>query len=399
MAKSDGRPPPLRMGGTAAPAAEDHTARAMEQLGGAPGMVRTQVGHQTAITVTRPRNMEAVEKDILYEAAQMGEDFIYSWRQNTSDKQLDEGDGKQTIEGMSIEGAMIMIRNWGNCACPIELADETPTHFLLLATFIDLEKGFNFPRLYRQRKSGGPGGKMADDRKEDISFQIGQSKAQRNVIDKSLPPWLKKRAIAAAKSEAAKRYADVNEWAPKAIAYFAGLGITLQQIEERLRRARDEWTPYDILALFLIRKAILDRETTASEAFPKRADEQAQADADGVVTTEGEEVDEKPKDDFKAGAEPGATQTAQATATTQTTTQGPATSQPGAQAGGPTGQPLTAEALAQAGRNALGSSDAHLADLAAGRPVGLPVTTPTTAPAATTGPAPATFPVPPVRKT
>jgi hypothetical protein len=269
--KTEGKPG-LKMGSAPAvqaePASDDPTQAALAQLNGARGMVRTQTGYQTAITVQKPRNLKDVEAAILYEAAQCGEDFIYSWRQKTNDKRLDEGDGKVTIEGMSIDGAMICLRNWGNVACPVTLVDETPTHFLLESTFIDLEKGFSFQRLYRQRKSGGPGGKMDADRAEDISFQIGQSKSQRNVVDKSLPIWLINRAIEAAKSSAAEKYKDVAAMAPRAVAGYETIGVSLAQLEARLKKAIADWTPYDLLTLSLIYKAIRDRETSAGEEFP-----------------------------------------------------------------------------------------------------------------------------------
>ena len=171
---------------------------------------------------------------------------------------------------------------------PTTLEDESPTHFIFLAVFLDLETGYNFPRLYRQRKSGGPGGKMASDRKEDISFQTGQSKAQRNAIDKSMPPWLVKRAIEAAKSSAAEKYKEVEKWIPNVLKGFEQIGVTKQQLEIRLDKLVEAWTPYDILTLSLIRKAIRERESTVAEEFPTKPEGPEQpavitVDGDGVV--------------------------------------------------------------------------------------------------------------------
>lgn len=232
------------------------------------GMIKTQTEYQSAITVTKPRELKAVERRVLEEAARMGTDFIYRWRQKTKDKRLDEGDGKTTIEGMSIDGAMVLARNWGNCALPVRLDQETETHFLIRADFIDLETGFSFPRLYRQRKTGGPGGKMEEDRKEDIAFQIGQSKAQRNVVDKALPYWLKDNAIQAAKSAAAKKYKDTAKWTPKVVATFQGLGVDVARLVARMRKPTDQWTPYDLLTLEIIYRTIKDGESTVGEEFP-----------------------------------------------------------------------------------------------------------------------------------
>lgn len=232
------------------------------------GMIKTQTEYQTALAVVRPRDLKDVEARVLSEAARMGTDFVYSWRVSTKDKKLDEGDGKTTIEGMSIDGAMVLARNWGNCAVPIRLEQESDTHFVLRADFIDLETGFSFPRLYRQRKNQGRGGNMDADRAEDIAFQIGQSKAQRNVIDKALPEWLIDRATMAAKSAALKKYGNVEEWRPKVIAAFkTKYGVEESRLVARMRKPVDQWTPVEILKLDMIFRALKDSETTVGEEF------------------------------------------------------------------------------------------------------------------------------------
>lgn len=263
--KSQGKPTQqgLRMGVT--PASSDNTADAMNALGANAGMSRIDTGYQQAIVVHTPRNLKAVEADIIYEASQMGEDFIYTW--DVNDKESKRADGKTRIEGMSIDGAMIMLRNWGNAACPVDLVEESPTHYLLRATFIDLEKGFNAARLYRQRKSGGPG-KMENERREDMAFQIGQSKAIRNAVDKGMPAWLRDRAIEASKSAAATKYKDVQVHVPKVVEWAKGLGVSEAQLVARVGRPLVGWTPYDIVYVRTIFKAISDRQTTALEEFP-----------------------------------------------------------------------------------------------------------------------------------
>jgi hypothetical protein len=249
-----------------------------------PGMsaIRTQTNYQTAIAVTKPRDLKDVEQRVLAEAARLGTDFLYSWRVSTQDKRLDEGDGKTTIEGMSIDGAMVLARNWGNCAVPVRMDNETDTHFYLCADFIDLETGFSFPRLFRQRKSVSMG-RMDKDRAEDIAFQIGQSKAQRNAIDKAMPEWLKDRATQAAKSAALKKYADVEKWKPIVVAVFKTKhGVELPRLEERLKKPLAQWTSTEILKLDMIIRSIKEGETTASEEFPVTQDTPASAETQAV---------------------------------------------------------------------------------------------------------------------
>ena len=155
-------------------------------------LAKTQAGYSTAISVQRPRQRKAIQAAVLEEAELAGEDFFYSW--TTKNKDGTRG----LVEGLSIEGAMILARNWGNCAIPTELIVDAPQHWILSATFVDLETGFNVPRLFRQRKGQRAGG-MDQDRALDIAFQIGQSKAQRNAIDKAMPNWLKEAALDKAK--------------------------------------------------------------------------------------------------------------------------------------------------------------------------------------------------------
>jgi hypothetical protein len=170
---------------------------------------------------------------------------------------------------------------------PTELVQESPSHYYFLATFIDLEDGFTLPRLFKQRKSGGPGGEMASDRKEDIAFQVGQSKAQRNVINNAFPQWLRDRAMEQAKSKAADKYKAVDEWAPIAIAHYAKQGISLARLEAYLGKPRSVWSKVDVLKLNMLAKSIKDKETTLDEAFPVH--EQAE-----TVKTETAKVDPTP---------------------------------------------------------------------------------------------------------
>jgi hypothetical protein len=233
---------------------------------------RVQTQYAGAITVQKPRNRKDVQKAVLEEAELAGEDFFYSW--TTQNKDGTRG----LVEGISIEGAMIMARCWGNCAIPTELAQEGPSHWILSATFVDLETGFNVPRLFRQRKNQTAGGKMDKDRAMDIAFQIGQSKAQRNAIDKAMPTWLKEAALAKAKATSEGRFRDVAKSNKEALASFGKWGITQQQLEEKLGLPIEQWTARDHVSLSGLYRAIRDRQTSVREEFPPPASEQATAE-------------------------------------------------------------------------------------------------------------------------
>ncbi len=301
MAKQYGKPQGMRMTDTdpqagMMPAERDATEEAMQSLGAAANMTRVATGYTTALVVRKPRKLAELEARVMEEASRMGDSFVYSWRVTTRDPTKDEGDGKTTIEGVSVEGALVLARNWGNCALPTNVESETQTHFVIRSEFIDLETGFTYPRLYRQRKNAANVGKMDPDRGEDISFQIAQSKAQRNVIVRALPSFLIERAVEVAKDKAAEKYANTKEWVPKVLDFATQkLGIPLANLVHRLRgRTPEQWSKFDILALRMAFEGIKNGETTIENEFPPPPPpEQAETKAaagETVVTPSGAEV-------------------------------------------------------------------------------------------------------------
>lgn len=258
-----------------------------DKNGGAPMMppagqtgmqIKTQ--YMTAVRVQVPRDLDTVRKNVLKEAAFEGESFFYQW--TVKSKQPDGSYRDDIIEGMSIDGAMIVVRNWGNCA--LEISDqEGVNYFKFLSTFVDAESGFTLQRLFRQRKSEKHG-KFDAERALDIAYQIGQSKAQRNVIDKAAPSWLIRDAMAAAKEAAAKLYEDPKKaraLLDEALKYFE---LKAEEIEKKVGKPLAEFKPRDHVLLHAIFRAIDDGTTTLAEEFPLEATTPA-AEAKVVETT------------------------------------------------------------------------------------------------------------------
>jgi hypothetical protein len=232
------------------------------------GAMKTQTSYHTAIAVQKPRSMAIFTAKVVEEAALCGEDFYFGWKQ-----------GGQQIEGVTIGGAMVMLRHYGNCALELDLVEEGPSHWIFKATFIDLESGMSLPRLFRQRKgeshqkSGGDA-----ERNLDIAFQIAQSKCSRNVVLRAMPEWLVKKALAAAKA------AEVDGLAkklPAAIAkskeLFEKMGVKLIDLERflgsedgNLPAAKPEatWTANDTRILGALYRGIIARETSVPKSFP-----------------------------------------------------------------------------------------------------------------------------------
>lgn len=150
--------------------------------------------YTTAMRVDRKRDVNDVLRRLLEEANLAGEDFYYGW-----------GVGKDAIEGPSQELAHALARCWGNCVVEPLPMSETPDAWVFTARFVDLETGFTIARQFRQSKKWTVHGKMDAERKDDIRFQIGQSKAARNVVLKALPSWIVTQALTKAKEGVRKK--------------------------------------------------------------------------------------------------------------------------------------------------------------------------------------------------
>lgn len=248
---------------------------------------RTQTQFQQAIAVQRPRDIEQVAHRVLKEARMAGEDFYYAWSQ----KDKSSATGTSLIEGVSIDGAMILARNYGNCAATIEIVRDEPKAWVFSASFIDFETGFTDTRLFRQRKSEAHSRADAE-RLQDIAFQIGQSKAKRNVIVRCVPTYIVNRAMAEAKATVVARFKDVKVEAPKIVQKFSRIA-TQEQLERKIGKPFTRWASADLAMLDAIGRAIRAGQTTAELEFSEEAaqakpeaTEQAQASDDSAGATE-----------------------------------------------------------------------------------------------------------------
>ena len=146
-------------------------------------------GYVTAIAPQQPRSLKLVQRRFIEECELMGEGAFYAW-----------GTGNDHIEGPSVDLALAAARCYGNCAVDQQPVQETLTSYIFVAVFIDLETGFTLSRPFRQSKKWVVYGKMDEERKADVRFQIGASKATRNVVLNALPAWLIDQGIEAAKA-------------------------------------------------------------------------------------------------------------------------------------------------------------------------------------------------------
>lgn len=140
----------------------------------------------------------------------MGELAYYGWAA-----------GKDRIEGPSQAIAYAAARCWGNCAVDQLSLEENADAWIFTSVFVDCETGFTLTRKFRQSKKWTVHGKLDPERKDDVRFQIGQTKGDRNVILKALPKWLIDKGVEEAKAGVrAKLESYINKHGmPAAIDY------------------------------------------------------------------------------------------------------------------------------------------------------------------------------------
>lgn len=145
-------------------------------------LMQTKTAYTTAVQVQQKRSLLRVQQSCVEEAKLSGDTYSYSWQQ-----------GGNVTEGVTIHGALCIARNFGNCVVDSQV-QETTGAYIFNASFIDLETGFTITRAFRQNKVS-PKTKDGKDiyrgeRGQDIQFQIGQSKAIRNVVLNAVPKWI-----------------------------------------------------------------------------------------------------------------------------------------------------------------------------------------------------------------
>lgn len=231
---------------------------------GAPGLMQVKTKYSTAVKGIEPRIMKDVERRCLEEAALMGDSCYYSWKQ-----------GGKIIEGLAVGAALMAIRNWGNCAVDVVVESPDPDADIFYAAFVDLETGFNLVRPFRQRREA-PRKKSGEstydgDRGLDVVYQIGASKAIRNVALNALPTWLKDEIMNKGKENVTAKINKMGiEKAKDMVKTKANsLGINLERLEVVYGKEKG-WSTKDVVMISSALRNIEDGFEKDTELFPER---------------------------------------------------------------------------------------------------------------------------------
>jgi hypothetical protein len=296
---------------TAAPSEATEPAEALTDgqlagaavLGGAT-LQRVATPFVTAVKVQCPRDIKRVTIEALHEAELMREDYYWEWEVREKNRRTGKY-RRKLLRGISIDGALSLLRLWGNCACMPELSAETVDKWTFLVSFVDHESGTTVGRLYQKPKSAAPGG-FDQERWDAMMFQDGQSKAERNAIEKSMPKWLVRRCIEAAKAAAVKALNDKETLARERkdiIARAKELGLTGNQLKAKAGKSVNSYGAEDIVTMKALLQAIEDGDATAEQMFGRteteRKPEQAPPKRKAEPPRQTKKQSIKPRDESK----------------------------------------------------------------------------------------------------
>ncbi|MEM3091505.1 MAG: hypothetical protein QXD05_00005 [Candidatus Pacearchaeota archaeon] len=230
------------------------------------GLVQTKTRYQTAVQVIKKRELTDIINRVEQEAAISGEDFYYSYPQ-----------GDKYIEGVGINGALILARNWGNNAVevrPFDLGDK----YVLIGDFIDFETGFNLSRPYILKKKilkNKKGNAIYEkERNDEIVFQIGTSKAMRNVILNALPNYVIEAGLRRAKEGYRKKLEEyikkngIEKARDMLVKRAERLNVAKELIEKNFGKS-SSWDIDKILLISGTLKGIEEGYHSINDAFPK----------------------------------------------------------------------------------------------------------------------------------
>lgn len=225
-------------------------------------MQRIQTQFHTAVRVQVPRDKKDVLRRILEECDIMPEGLMYSWTVKSKDGT------RSVIEGPSIRMAMTMAREYGNCVVNAQQVAEDPKYWTFEGVFLDLETGFTCTRLFRQSKDVVRG-KYDQERKLDMAFQIGQSKAIRNAVVNAMPGAIVLRAQEAAKKALAAQLTEggLRQGIQRMVKAFGRFNVKPKHLEARLGKQLADFTADDIAELRNVFSALEDGQSNAEQEF------------------------------------------------------------------------------------------------------------------------------------
>jgi hypothetical protein len=123
-------------------------------------------------------------------------------------------------------------------------------------------------RAYRQRKSQASMKTKDADRQLDIAYQIGQSKAIRNVIVNALQTYADFAFEAARNSLVDKIGKDLVGWRERTLQGIAKMPVDVARVERVIGRAARDWLAPNLAQVISMMKSVADGMASVDEVFP-----------------------------------------------------------------------------------------------------------------------------------
>jgi hypothetical protein len=178
-----------------------------------------------------------------------------------------QGGQQDWIEGPSIKLADTLHRIYGNASYQIR-EEDVGDAWVFAVRYTDRETGSSIERSYRQRKGQRSLRTKDADRALDITYQIGQSKAIRNVIVHALGEFADYAVSCARQSMVEKIGKDLENWRRRTIEGIARIPCDLSRVERVVGRPARAWLAADISRVVASMQAIADGMATLDESFP-----------------------------------------------------------------------------------------------------------------------------------
>lgn len=211
--------------------------------------------------VARLRDSTKVLQKLKLMASAAGTDWYYRFPVKKK-----EG-GQDWIEGASIKLANTVAFEMGNITTQIRELDVGDA-WVFYARAFDAEGGSSMERAYRQRKSQASMRTRDADRQLDIAYQIGQSKAIRNVLTNFLQFYCDYAFEEARNSLVEKIGEDLNGWRERAIAGLRNIPVELARVERVIGRSAKDWLAPNVAEVIAMMKSIRDGMASTDETFP-----------------------------------------------------------------------------------------------------------------------------------
>lgn len=248
-----------------------------------------QTKYQTAVSVQVPRDYDVIYPLCEKEARLAGSLFYYRWETNNKDG------SRGVIQGPSFDLAMTAVRLFGNCAVVQEPLQETRDSYIFTSSFVDHETGFTMQRSFRMAKDFIVYGKMDKARKDDIIFQIGQSKAIRNVVLNAMPASLIDRmmeeALNSSRATIEKKLrevkGDIEKLITPMVTELAKYKVDQTMIERKLDVLRDKWGVDELVILAGDLSALKHSRETAKSLFGEDEPQDSGSDGDNGSSIDG----------------------------------------------------------------------------------------------------------------